>query len=252
MINWLFISTGVFLGGRWARITRSNVFGTAVASRMVRFSTAAVVAGVFVIIGAVLSGAGTTKTLNTLGAVNALAGCFTVALAVGLTVTWMTGLKLPVSTSQAVVGGIIGWNLFTGSPTDTTSLSKILSTWLVGPLLAAGFSFVLFKLLTLMLRHAKFHILHIDAYTRTGLLITGALAAYMLGANNIANVMGMFVAASPFADITLWGSSPYLKPALVPRRRHSNRHRIYTYGERVHGDCGKRPLQESPRLRVSW
>ncbi len=205
MIHWLYISTGLFLGWSLGANHAVNVFGTAVVSRMVRFRTAALIGGVFVILGAVLSGAGTTRTLNTLGAVNALPGAFTVALSVGITVAWMTKLKLPVSTSQAVVGGIIGWNLFTGSPTDTFSLSKILSTWLIGPLLAAVFGFLLFRLFVTFLRRARLHILHIDAHTRTGLLVVGALASYMLGANNIANVMGMFVPASPFADLTLGG-----------------------------------------------
>jgi inorganic phosphate transporter, PiT family len=247
MIHWLYISTGLFLGWSLGANHAVNVFGTAVVSRMVRFRTAAVIGGVCVILGAVLSGAGTTRTLNTLGAVNTLPGAFTVALSVGLTVAWMTKLKLPVSTSQAVVGGIIGWNLFTGSPTDTFSLSKILSTWLIGPLLAAVFGFLLFRLFVVFLRRAKLHILHIDAHTRTGLLVIGALASYMLGANNIANVMGMFVSASPFADLTLGG---FL--------RIGGSHQLFflggvaiaagilTYGKRVMQTVGKDLYQITP------
>lgn len=205
MIEWLFISTGLLLGWSLGANHAVNVFGSAVSSRMVRFRTAAVVAGIFVIAGAVVSGAGTTRTLTTLGAVNALAGCFTVALAVGLTITWMTKLRLPVSTSQAVVGGIVGWNIFTGSPTDTYSLSRIVVTWIVGPLLSAIFGYIAFKLLVALLRGKRMHILTLDAHTRTGLLALGAIASYLLGANNIANVMGMFVPAVPFGDVPLAG-----------------------------------------------
>ncbi len=201
MLIWLYISTGIFLGWSLGANHAVNVFGTAVISRMVKFSTAALVAGIFVVLGAVISGAGASKTLNQLGAVNAIAGCFTVALAVGITVTWMTKIKLPVSTSQAVVGGIIGWNLFTGSPTDMNSLSKIVTTWMVSPVIAAAFAFLLFKLTVLIIRRAKLHILRLDAYTRIGLVVVGAFASYTLAANNIANVMGMFVPAQPFADI---------------------------------------------------
>ena len=49
----------------------------------------------------------------------------------------------------------------------------------------------------------KLHILRLDAYTRTALLLAGAFGAYSLGANNIANVMGVFVPISPFTDITI-------------------------------------------------
>ncbi|MBP1655937.1 MAG: inorganic phosphate transporter, PiT family [Bacteroidetes bacterium] len=247
MIIWLFISTGVFLGWSLGANHAVNVFGTAVASRMVRFRTAAVLSGIFVVLGAVLSGEGTTRTLNTLGAVNAIAGCFTVALAVGLTVAWMTKLTLPVSTSQAVVGGIIGWNLFTGSPTDTSSLSKIVSTWVIGPVLAAFFAFALFWLATGFLKNARMHILHVDAWTRVGLIIGGALAAYMLGANNIANVMGMFVSASPLADFSFLNMPSvsgtqqlFLIGGLAIAVG------MYTYGERVMDTVGRDLYKVTP------
>ena len=49
----------------------------------------------------------------------------------------------------------------------------------------------------------KLHILRLDAYTRTALLLAGAFGAYSLGANNIANVMGVFVPISPFTDVSI-------------------------------------------------
>jgi len=112
---------------------------------------------------------------------------------------------LPVSTSQAIVGAIIGWNLFSNTPTDSTALVKILSTWLVCPILAAVISIVLFKLITRVLKNWKLHLLRSDAYTRLGLLLAGAFGSYALGANNIANVMGVFVASSPFTEIDVGG-----------------------------------------------
>ena len=47
------------------------------------------------------------------------------------------------------------------------------------------------------------HILRLDAYTRLALLLAGAFGAYSLGANNIANVMGVFVPISPFTEIKI-------------------------------------------------
>ncbi len=202
-VTLFFISSGIFLGWSLGANHAVNVFGTAVMSKMVRYRVAAVVAGIFVVLGAVFGGAGTTRTINQLGAVNAMAGSFTVSLAVGIAVAWMTKLKLPVSTSQAIVGGVIGWNLFTGSPTDGEAIMKILGTWVTSPLLAAAFAFVLFKAIEWLVKRARVHMLEVDAYTRTGLLVVGALASYTLGANNIANVMGLFVSATPFNDIAV-------------------------------------------------
>ena len=90
-----------------------------------RFKTAAIVASIFVILGAVIQGAGANHTLGKLGSVSTLAAAFTVALSAALTVYWMTKMSLPVSTSQAIVGAIIGWNFYTSNPTDLSTLSKI-------------------------------------------------------------------------------------------------------------------------------
>ena len=54
----IFLSSGLFLGWSLGSNDAANVFGTAVGSRMVTFITAAILCSVFVILGAVISGAG--------------------------------------------------------------------------------------------------------------------------------------------------------------------------------------------------
>lgn len=199
--TWFFISSGLFLGWSLGANHAVSLFGTAVVSKMVRFRTAAIISGIFVILGSAISGEGATKTLTDLGTINALAGSFAVALAVGISVTLMTRAKLPVSASQAVIGGIIGWNVFTGSPTNYDSLSKIVFGWVASPVIAAFFGFVLFKLIKRTVLRWNIHLLELDYYTRAGLVIVAALASYSLGANNISIVMGMFVSTPLFSDV---------------------------------------------------
>jgi len=201
----IFLASGLFLGWSLGANDAANVFGTAVGTRMVRFGTAALICSVFVILGAVLSGAGAAHTLGKLGAINAIGGSFIAAFSAALTVYAMTKLGLPVSTSQAIVGAIIGWNLFSGFPTDTNSLIKIVSTWVACPLLAGVIGIVLYKLTTILVRWAKLHIVRLDAYTRLGLILAGAFGSFALGANNIANVMGVFISANPFTSFSLGG-----------------------------------------------
>ncbi len=198
-----YLSSGLFLGWSLGANDAANVFGTAVGSGMVRFKTAAIIASVFVILGAVISGAGASHTLGKLGAVNALGGSFMVALAAGYTVYVMTKFELPVSTSQAIVGAIVGWNFFSGYVTDYKVLSKIVSTWVICPLLSAFFAAVLYMILRVFFNNVKIHILRIDSFTRTGLILVGAFGSYSLGANNIANVMGVFVPSVPFREFHL-------------------------------------------------
>lgn len=198
----LLLSSGIFLGWTLGANDAANIFGTAVGTRMITFRTAALTGSLFVIIGAVISGAGASHTLGKLGSVSTMSGAFIVALAAGITVFIMTKFKLPVSTSQAIVGSIIGWNLFTGLPTDPSSLIKIVSTWVICPLLAAAFAALFFFIAKIIISRLRISIIRLDAYTRLGLLIAGAFGAYSLGANNIANVMGVFVPISPFQDIS--------------------------------------------------
>ena len=49
----------------------------------------------------------------------------------------------------------------------------------------------------------RLHLFAIDQYTRIGLIIVGAFGAYSLGANNIANVMGVFVPVAPFSELNV-------------------------------------------------
>jgi PiT family inorganic phosphate transporter len=122
-----------------------------------------------------------------------------------LSVYWMTKLKLPVSTSQAIIGAILGWNLFSGSVTDFHSLMRIVFSWAAAIVLTASFSALLYLTIRGVLKRSRIHLLTLDSYTRSGLIVVGAFGAYSLGANNIANVMGVFVPVTPFRDIVVAG-----------------------------------------------
>jgi len=203
MIILFYLSSGLFLGWSLGANDAANIFGTAVGTKMIRFKTAAVTASIFVILGAVIQGAGASNTLGELGSVSTLAAAFTVALSAALTVYWMTRLRLPVSTSQSIVGAIIGWNFYTNNPTDLNILTKIVSTWISGPILGGISAILLFMLVRKLSRRSKTHLLYKDSIIRYGLLIVGAFGAYSLGANNIANVMGVFTGAVDLPTINL-------------------------------------------------
>jgi len=197
----LFLTSGLFLGWSLGANDAANIFGSAVGSKMIKFSLAVFVASIFVILGAFLQGSGASETLGELGSVNAIGGAFTVALCAGLTVFWMTKLQLPVSSSQGIIGAIVGWNFYSGNPTDMNVLGKIVGTWIAGPILGAVFAVLLYLLFQRILEKSKIHLIKQDAYLKFALLIVGAFGAYSLGANNVANVVGVFIPSVP--DIEL-------------------------------------------------
>ena len=201
----IFLTSGLFLGWALGANDAANVFGTAVGTKMLSWRTAAIICSLFVILGAMISGAGTSQTLGNLGAISALPGAFMSALSAAIAVYLMTKSGLPVSTSQSIVGAIIGWNLFSNNPTDASTLTKIFSTWVLCPVLAAIIAVILFSSLKFVSRRVRMHLVMADAYTRLALIVVGAFGAYSLGANNIANVVGVFIPVQPLEALQIGG-----------------------------------------------
>lgn len=199
-----YISSGLFLGWSLGANDAANLFGTAVGAKVVKFKTAAIIMSIFVILGAVASGAGASHTLGKLGSISSLSGAFIVALSSAVTIFFMTKYGLPVSTSQSIVGAIVGWNLFSSNPTSMETLSKIVMTWVLCPVLSAVFSVLFYKILKNRTKTLKMNIFMRHYCIRLGLIIVGAFGAYSLGANNIANVMGVFVNAVHLPSVDLY------------------------------------------------
>ena len=102
-----------------------------------------------------------------------------------------------------IVGAIVGWNFYSGRPTDLSIVSKIVSTWVICPVLAGILATLIYFLVRSLIKYSKIHLIRQDLYTRIGLIVAGAFGAYALGANNIANVMGVFVDSAPFQNLKI-------------------------------------------------
>ncbi|MGD1832442.1 MAG: inorganic phosphate transporter [Sphaerochaetaceae bacterium] len=211
---YLFFLTALFMGWSLGANDAANVFGAAVGTKMISFRSAALVSSVCVIAGAVLLGEGSSEGLNSLGNIDSLLAASIVLLSAGITVMLMTRLGLPVSTSQAIIGAIVASNLFFHEPLHLESVSKIALTWVYSPLLAFLISFALYAAIRWILNHMRIHLLMIDHYNRILLFIAGAAGAFALGANNIANVVGLFIFPFEKAQVTLLPFFPRLSTQL--------------------------------------
>ena len=246
----VFLSSGLFLGWSLGANDAANVYGTAVASRMVKFKTAALLCSIFLMLGALIDGVGTAHTLGALGSVNAIGGAFVTSFAAAFTVFLMTKYGLPVSVSQAVVGAIIGWNCFTDSITDVSSVVKIASTWIACPVLGGIFGALVFAVFKQISKHVNLSLLQRDALTRFAMIVTGAFGSYALGANNMANVVGVFIPVVPFTEFSFFGIeiSPVHQLFFVGSVAVAIG--VYTYSYKVMMTVGKGLLPLSPF--ASW
>lgn len=224
---------GVFLGWSLGANDASNVFGSAVASRMLKFWTAAILASLFVLIGALLQGHAGIETLKELTRLD-LQQAAICSVSAALTVTIMTVLALPVSTSQAVVGSILGIGLL-NRQLDLGGLGKVFLCWFGTPIGGVVIAVLLYKALAGIYNRLRMNLFKSDGVLRIALIIAGAYAAYALGANNVANVTAVFVGAgqlSAFAALLVGGMSIGLG--------------ILTYSRRVMETVGRRLVKLDP------
>ena len=184
---------GIYLGWSLGANDASNVFGTAVSSRMIKFWTAALLASFFVIAGAVISGRPGIETLKGLTPFK-LEHAVIISVAAALTVTIMTVLALPVSTSQAVIGGILGIGIL-NEQIDLGGLAKVVFCWIGTPIGAALIAVCTYYVLGKIYNYLNFTIFTSDILIRTGMIMAGSYGAYAMGANNVANVTAVFVGA---------------------------------------------------------
>ena len=108
----------------------------------------------------------------------------------------ITFLKLPVSTSQAVIGALAGVGISLGvtDRMDMSILSRIIISWILTPLGAIIFALLLYRLLeTSMIRII---ISRFNRVFKMLLLLSLIFVSYSLGANNIGNAVGPLVAAN--------------------------------------------------------
>ena len=157
----LAIAFGLFMAFNIGGNDVANSFGTSVGAGTLTMKQALVVAAVFEVSGAVLAGGSVTETVRS-GIVD-LEGMAIEPLSFALIMmsallgaaVWLllaTRMGWPVSTTHAIIGGIVGAAVTTGLVTGTGGfamvqwgeIGKIAVSWVLSPLLGGIASFLLF------------------------------------------------------------------------------------------------------------
>ena len=157
----LAIAFGLFMAFNIGGNDVANSFGTSVGAGTLTMKQALVVAAVFEVSGAVLAGGSVTETVRS-GivdlegmAIDPLAFALIMMSALLGAAVWLllaTRMGWPVSTTHAIIGGIVGAAVTTGLVTGTGGfamvqwgeIGKIAVSWILSPLLGGIASFLLF------------------------------------------------------------------------------------------------------------
>ncbi len=220
---YLLLAAGVFMGWSLGTMDAASAFGTAVATRVVKYRTATVIISVFVIIGAFTAGhnnigklaelatsneiiasvedvntAVENNAVNLLRLKSALKAAIIFACA-GLTVFVMGLFKLPVSANQAITGAIIGWGLCYADYSNPAivavnlpQMGKFVSTWIINPLGAGLISFVIVSLFNRFIEKRLSTLGFYDLIIKVGYIAAGVFASFSIGINSSANVTALY------------------------------------------------------------
>ncbi len=136
----------------------SNAIGTSVGSKALTLKQAVILAAVFEFCGAFFLGSHVSNTIQS-GIINPevfesdptiyLLGMLGSLIATGIWLNIASFLKMPVSTTHAIVGSIIGFGAIIGGlhAIHWGEVFSIVLSWFITPLLSGSISYILFNIL---------------------------------------------------------------------------------------------------------
>jgi len=185
------IVSGLFLGWSLGANDSANIFGTGVTTGIVKYRTAIWLTAAFVMLGALLEGAKCMKVVSELSLLLPM-DAFFCALAAAITMTILTFIGIPASTSQAIIGAVMGAGIISGSA-DFSKLYKVVSCWVFTPICGLTAGYLLHRVLGYLLDRTVKSLTRRNIFYSVGILAAGSYGAYTLGSNNVANVTGVYV-----------------------------------------------------------
>ncbi|WGS64497.1 inorganic phosphate transporter [Marinitoga aeolica] len=187
-----YLLPAIFFGWSLGANDAANIFGTAVSNRVVKYRIATIISAIFILIGAILGGAKGIETISNVTSQSLLSGSISV-LSAAITVTVMTYFGVPVSSSQAIVGSIMAVGLIEGG-VNWGIITKLVLAWVGTPIGGAIFGYLSYIILSIPFNKIK-SIYVKERVVQIATLVIGAYGAYSLGANNVANITGVFASS---------------------------------------------------------
>ena len=231
LVSVILVLAGIYVGWNIGANDAANCIGTTVGAQVMPYRRAVALMAVFVVLGGMAHGENVMETVGH-GIVIADAGDWVKAhgaappadfaahfpsgrlpdaailaalLSAGLFVTLATFTRVPVSTSQAIVGAVAGTGValvgLDGRYFRLDVLGEIAVAWVASPVLTMLLSFAFYRALGRWLRG------HVTLYARRGLgfavMASAAYVSFSLGANDVGNAIGPLYARFPDAALAL-------------------------------------------------
>ena len=225
------ILAGFYVGWNIGANDAANCIGTTVGAQIISYRKAVMIMGFFVILGGVLQGHHVMKTVGK-GIVISEASAYeehtgaeagpefrqyfpddrlpdkailVALLSAGFFVTLATFSSIPVSTSQAIVGGVAGVGVgivgMNASYFKLGVLLKIFGAWVISPVLTMILAFAFYYVLGLLLRNLR--AVYWSQVLAILVVCSAAYVSYSLGANDVGNAIGPLLSKYPDKGLQL-------------------------------------------------
>lgn len=187
----LLFATGAYVGWNIGANDAGNCVGTTVGSGVLSYRRAVWLVAGFALLGAILQG---DQVMSTVGKgivtsdLSSLA-ILSAMLSAGIFVTVATLFRVPVSTSQAIVGGVSGVGLAVGADLDVHVLTQIAEVWIVCPILVGLLAIALYSIASRVLRRIAAHSIW-QRVPHVLLILSACYVSFSLGANHVGTAMG--------------------------------------------------------------
>jgi len=229
-LPFILILAGFFVGWNIGANDAANCIGTTVGAQIISYRKAVMIMAVFVILGGVLQGHHVMKTVGKGIVVSdsqayekhnrVTAGpefwsyfpdnrlpdkaILVALLSAGFFVSLATFSSIPVSTSQAIVGGVAGVGIgivgMNASFFKLAVLMKIFGAWVISPVLTMIMAFIMYSALGYYLKRANPMVW--SKVLGVSVVCSAAYVSYSLGANDVGNAIGPLL--SKYPDKGIW------------------------------------------------
>lgn len=224
----------------WGIGTNEETFVKAIASKSVKIKAAIILTAVGLIIGSFFFGELVSETLNSGITKGEKTPEFITAvmLSIGIWFTIASLLKLPISTTNSVVGAVAGAAIFYSYEINYTVFNKILISWLSSPIIGALFAYIFYRLFAMIVfsNISNFESREIlERFSSVILIIVSFLSVISRAANDVANAIFLF---PPTNQLNLLGGVGMAFG-------------ILTFGSRVLKNVGTKLTELSPSSAIS-
>ncbi len=188
------IAEALFMAWAVGANDSAKAVGAAVGSGMIGFKRAVLLIAVFTTLGAVLGRSAVSTTITGLAMGMGSSEVSLVLFSAATAVILASLVGMPISTTQSIIGALVGSSFALGLPVEWGTVSKIVLAWVISPIVSALLAIAVYKLYRPILRSIK-GLKTLELTQKWIVLLASAYSAFNLGTNELANVIGLSTSA---------------------------------------------------------